>query len=94
MRQEKARKARKRHAVGVPFLYIKFAERIYKKPGRVPGFLYLQREKVSERELSDVRVLRSQNTACRKNEVFRQLKRKTRHQAAHLHRPVAFLGNK
>ena len=38
----------------------------------VSRFLYSKREKVSAWELSDVRVLRSQNTDCRKNEVFRQ----------------------
>ena len=51
-----------------------FAKQIYKNRGRVPRFLYSQREKVSAWELSDVRVLRSQNTDCRKNEVFRQSK--------------------
>ena len=34
------------------------AQPVHKKPGRVPDFLYSQREKVSARELSDVRVLR------------------------------------
>ena len=43
--------------------------------GRVPRFGYFEREKVSVWELSDVRVLRSQNTDCRKNEVFRQTKK-------------------
>ena len=51
---------------------IEFAKQIHKNRGRVPRFLYFKREKVSEWELSDVRVLRSQNTDCRKNEVFRQ----------------------
>ena len=36
----------------------------------VSRFLYLKREKVSAWELSDVRVLRSQNTECRKNVSF------------------------
>ena len=43
----------------------------------VPRFLYFKREKVSERELSDVRVLRreppSEHT-CRRNEVSRQVR--------------------
>ena len=51
---------------------IEFAKQIHKNRGRVPRFLYFKREKVSEWELSDVRVLRSQNTDCRKNKVFRQ----------------------
>ena len=38
--------------------------------GRVPRFSYFKREKVSAWELSDVRVLRSQNTDCRKNDSF------------------------
>ena len=38
--------------------------------GRVPRFSYFKREKVSVWELSDVRVLRSQNTDCRKNDSF------------------------
>ena len=38
--------------------------------GRVPRFGYLEREKVSAWELSNVRVLRSQNTDCRKNDSF------------------------
>ena len=62
-----ARKARRWRA----FL-IAFAAQTHKKSGRAPDFLYSQRKKVSARELSDVRVLRSQNTDCRKNEVFRQ----------------------
>ena len=49
---------------------IEFAEQIHKNRGRVPRFLYFKREKVSEWELSDVRVLRSQNTDCRKNDSF------------------------
>lgn len=51
---------------------IAFAAQMHENRGRVPRFSYFQREKVSARELSDVRVLRSQNTDCRKNEVFRQ----------------------
>ena len=38
--------------------------------GRVLRFSYFKREKVSVWELSDVRVLRSQNTDCRKNDSF------------------------
>ena len=34
------------------------AQQVHKKSGHVPDFLYSEREKVSERELSDVRVLR------------------------------------
>ena len=49
---------------------IEFAQQIHKNRGRVPRFLYFKREKVSEWELSDVRVLRSQNTDCRKNDSF------------------------
>ena len=80
--------ARKRHALGVPFsLSIKFmqkrqprgsaherafAAQTHPNRGRVPRFGYFEREKVSAWELSDVRVLRSQNTDCRKNAVFRQ----------------------
>ena len=51
---------------------IAFAAQMHENRGRVPRFSYFQREKVSARELSDVRVLRSQNTDCRKNEFFRQ----------------------
>ena len=51
---------------------IAFAAQMHENRGRVPRFSYFQREKVSAQELSDVRVLRSQNTDCRKNEVFRQ----------------------
>ena len=46
------------------------AQQVHKKSGRVPDFLYSEREKVSEWELSDVRVLRSQNTDCRQNVSF------------------------
>ncbi|WP_455559455.1 hypothetical protein, partial [Agathobaculum hominis] len=49
-----------------------FAAQTHPNRGRVPRFGYFEREKVSAWELSDVRVLRSQNTDCRKNEVFRQ----------------------
>ena len=49
---------------------IEIAQRFHKNRGRVPRFLYSQREKVSAWELSDVRVLRSQNTDCRKNDSF------------------------
>ena len=52
-----------------------FAAQTHENRGRVPRFSYFKREKVSVWELSDVRVLRSQNTDCRKNEVFRQSKR-------------------
>ena len=38
--------------------------------GRAPRFGYFKREKVSAWDLSDVRVLRSQNTDCRKNDSF------------------------
>ena len=51
---------------------IAFAAQMHENRGRVPRFSYFQREKVSAWELSDVRVLQSQNTDCRKNEVFRQ----------------------
>ena len=40
--------------------------------GRVSRFWYFKRAKVSAWELSDVCVLRSQNTDCRKNDIFRQ----------------------
>ena len=49
-----------------------FAAQTHPNRGRVPRFGYFEREKVSAWELSDVRVLQSQNTDCRKNEVFRQ----------------------
>ena len=49
-----------------------FAAQTLPGRGRVPRPGYFKREKVSAWELSDVRVLRSQNTDCRKNEVFRQ----------------------
>ena len=52
-----------------------FAAQTHPNRGRVPRFGYFEREKVSAWELSDVRVLRSQNTDCRKNEVFRQTKK-------------------
>ena len=51
---------------------IGFALQNHKNRGHVPRFLYSEREKVSEWELLDVRVLRSQNTDCRKTLVFRQ----------------------
>ena len=51
---------------------IDFAAQNHKNREHVSQFLFSQREKVSAWELSDVRVLRSQNTDCRKNEVFRQ----------------------
>ena len=51
---------------------IDFATQNHKNREHVSRFLYSQREKVSVWELSDVRVLQSQNTDCRKNEVFRQ----------------------
>ena len=50
---------------------------MHENRGRVPRFSYFQREKVSAWELSDVRVLQSQNTDCRKNEVFRQSQHRT-----------------
>ena len=56
---------------------IEFAVQIPKKREHVSLFFDLRREKVSARELSDVRVLRSQNTDCRKNEVFRQSQHRT-----------------
>ncbi len=46
---------------------IAFAAQMHENRGRVPRFSYFQREKVSAWELSDVRVLQSQNTDCRKN---------------------------
>ena len=49
---------------------IAFAAQMHENRGRVPRFSYFQREKVSAWELSDVRVLRSQNTDCRKNVSF------------------------
>ena len=56
---------------------IAFATQMHENRGRVPRFSYFQREKVSAWELSDVRVLQSQNTDCRKNEVFRQSQHRT-----------------
>ena len=56
---------------------IAFAAQMHENRGRVPRFSYFQREKVSAWELSDVRVLQSQNTDCRKNEVFRQSQHRT-----------------
>ena len=47
-----------------------FAAQTDENRGRVPRFSYFKREKVSVWELSDVRVLRSQNTDCRKNDSF------------------------
>ena len=47
-----------------------FAAQTHENRGRVPRFSYFKREKVSVWELSDVRVLRSQNTSCRKNVSF------------------------
>ena len=49
---------------------IEIAQRFHKNRGRVPRFLYSQREKVSAWELSDVRVLRSQNTLVGKTKFF------------------------
>ena len=49
---------------------IQFAQQIDKNREHVSRFLYFEREKVSAWELSDVRVLRSQNTDCRKNVSF------------------------
>ena len=49
---------------------IDFAKQNHKNREHVSRFLYLKREKVSAWELSDVRVLRSQNTDCRKNVSF------------------------
>ena len=51
---------------------IAFAAQMHENRGRVPRFSYFQRAKVSAWELSDVRVLQSQNTDCRKTVVFRQ----------------------
>ena len=47
-----------------------FAAQTHKNRGRVPRFLYFEREKVSAWELSDVRVLRSQNTLVGKTKFF------------------------
>ena len=49
---------------------IDFATQNHKNREHVSRFLYSKREKVSAWELSDVRVLRSQNTSCRKNVSF------------------------
>ena len=49
---------------------IDFATQNHKNREHVSRFLYSKREKVSEWELSDVRVLQSQNTDCRKNDSF------------------------
>ena len=49
---------------------IDFAKQNHKNREHVSRFLYFEREKVSAWELSDVRVLRSQNTDCRKNVSF------------------------
>ena len=57
---------------------IDFAKQNHKNREHVSRFLYFEREKVSAWELSDVRVLRSQNTDCRKNEVFRQAQTEAR----------------
>ena len=54
-----------------------FAAQTHENRGRVPRFSYFKREKVSVWELSDVRVLRSQNTSCRKNVSFSTNKAKT-----------------
>ena len=78
-----ARRAQKRHAFGVPFHLIKFAEQIYEPVGLYP-------QKYSMRATGDMRlgfhtsvgrkfpngnflptcVLRSQNTSCRQNRWF------------------------
>ena len=55
---------------------IDFASQNHKNREHVSRFLYLEREKVSVWELSDVRVLRSQNTSCRKNASFSTDKQK------------------
>ena len=49
---------------------IDFAAQNHKNRERVTRFLFFEREKVSECELPDVRVLPLQNTACRKNVSF------------------------
>ena len=49
---------------------IDFAMQNHKNREHVSRFLYSKREKVSAWELSDVRVLRSQNTSCRKSDSF------------------------
>ena len=49
---------------------IEIAQRFHKDRGRVPRSLYFEREKVSAWELSDVRVLRSQNTLVGKTKFF------------------------
>ena len=67
---------------------IAFAAQMHENRGRVPRFSYFQREKVSARELSDVRVLRSQNTDCRKNEVFRQSQIPTHQESVFFERVV------
>ena len=52
---------------------IAFAAQMHENRGRVPRFSYFQREKVSARDLSDARVLESQNKVCRKTEDFDSL---------------------
>ena len=54
---------------------IDFAKQNHKNREHVSRFLYSKREKVSAWELSDVRVLRSQNTDCRKNVSFSTVSR-------------------
>ena len=51
------------------------AQQVHKKSGHVPDFLYSEREKVSERELSDVRVRPEPNTLVGKAKAFRQGKK-------------------
>ena len=46
------------------------AEQVHKKSGRYLTFYTLREKKVSAWELSDIRVLRSQNTSCRKSDSF------------------------
>ena len=69
LRPKGAKKARRRRA----FFSNRICMQIPENRGRVPRFSDFKREKVSVWELSDVRVLRSQNTACRRNAVSRQL---------------------
>ena len=57
---------------------IETALQFHKKSGRAPDFLSPEREKVSERELSDVRVRPEPNTLVGKAKAFRQGKKKSR----------------
>ena len=82
MRKRGAFGKRKRFSLSIKLFYpifqlsrgsaheIQSAQQIDKNREHVSRFLYFEREKVSAWELSDVRVLRSQNTDCRKNVSF------------------------